>query len=67
MKDDWTGPKDGPFRGQHLIHCTRHPTIWRASVDLCPVCRLESDVARLRAAADRRCEECRKKGGHDEA
>ena len=41
MSDDWTGPRDGPFRGRRLYRCTTHPLCWRYENDVCPACEIE--------------------------
>ena len=55
----WTGPMDGPFRGRHLMHCSRHPTIWYPQHVACPVCELQQEIVDQRL----RCVECRRVNG----
>ena len=54
MSDDWTGPRDGPFRGKRLFQCKTHPLCWLYEGTECAVCeserirRTESDQYRDR-------------------
>jgi hypothetical protein len=65
--DDWTGPRDGPFRGERLTRCPIHSGWWRPSQP-CPACALaarvmalEAQLAAAKTGQDRRCQECKQK------
>ena len=55
--DGWTGPRDGPFRGEHLVACREHGGWWTPSRP-CPACRERTkrltEVAAAQAEGDAR-------------
>lgn len=61
LNDGWTGPRDGPFRGDHLQWCRAHSGFWTRSKP-CPACQLETQLRALKAEKACQCADCRKPG-----
>lgn len=55
INDGWTGPRDGPFRGEHLKTCAVHGGWWTPSRP-CPACVLQRRVDQRESQVCTTCE-----------